>query len=254
MMFLLRRLISFLATHLPIGSASKEHLVDTVLLHLEEVAYSRLRNRGFQPGCVVDIGAHIGEWTKLTKAIFPETPFIMIEARNETRPYLQETAKSFSDVEFRIALLGPHEKAAAKFHALGTASSLYRERSDTPLEETTIPMTTLDNIIPDSCRPPFFLKLDVQGGELDVLRGGSATLDKSEVVQLEVALLPYNDGAPTSNNVINFMDERGFAIYDVASFIRPNRKDLVQIDIIFVRKDSSLRPTSFNFRAIQNGN
>ena len=75
----------------------------------------------------------------------------------------------------------------------------------------------------------------------------SATLAKTEVVQLEVALLPYNEGAPTSNQVITFMDEQGFAIYDIAGFVRPNQKDLAQIDVIFVRKESKLRPDRFHF-------
>jgi len=47
--------------------------------------------------------------------------------------------------------------------------------------------------------------------------------------------------------VITFMDERGFAIYDIAGFVRPNQKDLAQIDVIFVRKDSKLRPDRFRF-------
>jgi hypothetical protein len=43
------------------------------------------------------------------------------------------------------------------------------------------------------------------------------------------------------------MDERGFVIYDIAGFVRPNQKDLAQIDVIFVRKDSKLRPDRFRF-------
>jgi len=52
---------------------------------------------------------------------------------------------------------------------------------------------------------------------------------------------------PTSAEVIAFMDERGFAIYDIAGFIRPNCKDLAPVDIIFVRKESALRPDRFRF-------
>ena len=80
-----------------------------------------------------------------------------------------------------------------------------------------------------------------------MLRGADAALKKTEVVQLEVALLPYNEGAPTPLEVFNFMDELGFAIYDIAGFVRPNARDLAQIDVIFVRKDSKLRPERFHF-------
>ena len=171
----------------------------------------------------------------------------MIEARDEMRPDLEQTAAEYTNVEFHLALLGPNEIEAVTFHSQGSASSVYRERSDAQMATTTIPMTTLDKIVTDSAKSPLFLKLDVQGSELDILRGGYITLNKSEVVQLEVALLPYNEGAPTSIEVLNFMDERGFAVYDIAGFVRPNGCDLVQMDVIFVRKDSVLRPNSFSF-------
>ena len=242
-----QRIIGSLASRLPAGSPSKQLMVDAVLWQLEEVTYSRLKNCGFRPSCVVDVGAHIGQWTRTTKRIFSDVPFVMIEARDEMRPDLERTATEFADVKYHIALLGPKESAAVVFYTQGSASSLYRERSDAPMTQTSLPMTTLDNILSTSTRAPLFLKLDLQGGELDVLRGANATLKKTEIVQLEIALLPYNDKAPTAAEVITFMDKQGFAIYDIAGFIRPNGKDLVQLDVIFVRKTSNLRPNSFRF-------
>ena len=71
----------------------------------------------------------------------------------------------------------------------------------------------------------------------------------SEIVQIEVALLNYNEGAPLSAEVTAFMDAAGFAIYDLAGFIRPTGIDLVQIDILFARKNSALRRDFFRFRS-----
>ena len=243
-----QRIVGAWARRMPAGSPSKRLLVDAVFWQLEEVTYSRLKEKGFRPSCVIDIGAHEGKWTRSTKAIFSDASFIMIEARDEMREDLERTVTALSDVSFHIALLGPKESPGETFfRAQGSASSLYRERSDARMTATKVPMTTLDKILPASLNAPLFLKLDVQGSELDVLRGANATLAKTEVAQLEVALLPYNEGAPTSNQVITFMDERGFAIYDIAGFVRPNQKDLAQIDVIFVRKDSRLRPDRFRF-------
>ena len=44
------------------------------------------------------------------------------------------------------------------------------------------------------------------------------------------------------------MDHKGFLFFDIAGFMRPNGKDLVQIDIIFVKKGSKLRPDFFQFK------
>ena len=113
-----------------------------------------------------------------------------------------------------------------------------------------IPMRTLDHVLSSRQRiaQPIFLKLDVQGGELECLRGGNGTLAQAEVVQLEVALLNYNEGAPQATEVISFMDAAGFTMFDIAGLVRPNGIDLVQIDIIFVRATSKLRPDFFRFR------
>jgi len=86
----------------------------------------------------------------------------------------------------------------------------------------------------------------VQGAGLLVLAGGQKTLARSEVVQLEVALLPYNEGAPTFLEVLSYMNDHGFVPFDISGESRP-MGHLVQIDLLFVRRDSPLRPTSINF-------
>ena len=96
-------------------------------------------------------------------------------------------------------------------------------------------------------KTPLLVKLDVQGAELDVLTGGSCTLALAEVVQLEVALMNFNEGAPDMNTVIKFMAERGFLFFDICGFIKPDPKYLSQIDVLFVRKDSKLRQDNFVF-------
>jgi hypothetical protein len=87
----------------------------------------------------------------------------------------------------------------------------------------------------------------VQGAELEVLAGGFGTLDRSEVVQLEVPFVSYNEGAPTLLDVMHFMNEREFVPIDVSGFSRPNGIDLVQADFLFVRRGSSLRPDFIRF-------
>ncbi len=74
---------------------------------------------------------------------------------------------------------------------------------------------------------------------------------KAEIVQLEVPLVQYNEGAPTLQEIIAFMAERNFAVYDVTGFVRPFGGHLVQVDLLFVRSSSKLRPDRFAFRNSQ---
>jgi hypothetical protein len=62
-----------------------------------------------------------------------------------------------------------------------------------------------------------------------------------------VALLPYNEGAPTLLEVVSHMDGRGWVPFDLSGFSRPNGQDLAQIDLLFVPRDSPLRQTYFTF-------
>lgn len=249
-MTILHKIINATANRLSLGPRNKRDLMDTVLQQLPQAAYWRLREQGFAPGGIVDIGAHEGNWTRMIRGIFPAPAILMIEAREEQEPTLQHACKEISSVEYVIALLGRESNASVPFQVNGTGSSMFAERSDAPRAPRTISMRTLDDVFAKSVQlaEPLFLKLDIQGAELECLRGGKSTLAKAEVVQLEVALLNYNEGAPQAAEVISFMDSHDFAMFDISGFVRPNGVNLVQVDIIFVKNSSRLRPDFFRFK------
>jgi hypothetical protein len=125
---------------------------------------------------------------------------------------------------------------------LGGSSVLEQFQNKCP-ESTSLPMQTLDSIASRyKAASPLFLKLDVQGYELEVLRGGQTTLELTECILMEVSLLPYNVGGPLFAEIVRFMDERGFCVYDVCHFHRRQSDEAAfQLDVIFVRNESGLR-------------
>src|SRR5262249_46879763 len=149
-------------------------------------------------------------------------------------------------VQYRIALLGAIDGESVPFHIVQTAagsgsgSSVFAEKARFSQTTLILPTQTLDRVRSEiGLKPPHFLKLDVQGYELEVLRGAPQTLDKTEAVLLEVSLLEYNAGAPLAAEVIADLDRRGFALFDICSQTRRQSDDtLFQSDLIFVRKDS----------------
>jgi FkbM family methyltransferase len=243
------RILAKIMGKLPPTSTTKRDLLTVAFWHLQDVAYTRLRDRGFAPGGILDIGAHDGRWALSIQPIFPNCPIILFEARPEQAELLSATCSRVPNSKFIISLLGAEIRDKMEFSVHGSASSLFSERSNAARKTATLSMHTLDEIMNNepAFAAPLFLKLDVQGGELEILKGAKETLKRAEIVQLEVALLNYNQGAPLAAETVAFMEAVGFCIYDIVGFVRPKNVDLVQVDIIFARKDSKLRPEFFTF-------
>ena len=215
-------------------------------LRLDEQAYRRLA-ASYGPASIIDVGAHDGDWTRLARRIFPDASIMMIEPLSTKAESLSALAKSLERTRFVDALLGAEAGRTITFYEAGTGSSVHREQSNVEFKETSLQTSRLDDVA-EQLDGPIFLKLDVQGAELEVLDGGPKTLDRSDLVQLEVALLPYNDGAATFLEVIEYLDQRGFVPFDIAGMIRPTGAELVQVDMLFVPAGSPLRPKHFVFQ------
>jgi len=203
-----------------------------------------LKSNGFSPRTVIDVGAWIGDWTEHVHAIFPDAQVLMVEANPGKKPGLEAIAARLGpSVQLRMALLGPEARAEVPFYAMEAGSSVLPENTTFERKRLALSMTTLDEVSGGTTlEGPVLLKVDVQGYELEVLRGGSQTLARCEVVLLEVSLLEYNQGAPLMPEVVAFMNAAGFVPYDVCGqFRRETDAVLCQIDIIFVRRDSALR-------------
>ena len=203
-----------------------------------------LKSNGFSPRAVIDVGAWIGDWTEHVHAIFPDAQFLMVEANPAKKLGLEAVATRLGpSVRLRMALLGPEARSGARFYAMEAGSSVLRENTNFDRQELALEMTTLDTVSEATAlQGPLLLKVDVQGYELEVLRGGVRTLARADVVLLEVSLLEYNQGAPLMPEVVAFMNSAGFVPYDVCGqFRRETDGALCQIDIMFVRRDSALR-------------
>lgn len=72
-------------------------------------------------------------------------------------------------------------------------------------------VATLDSLMcPLGAWTPIRLKLDVQGYELEVLRGAELTLGRVDEILCEVTLSPCYEGQATMGGICTFLEERGF--------------------------------------------
>lgn len=211
----------------------------------ETAAYRRVQAHGYAPSGLVDVGAYEGHWTRSARAVFGDVPTLMIEPQEAKHPLLEALCQELPRTRLIPQVLAACAGEAVTFYEMETGSSLMPERSNAPRREITLVTQTLDAVAPDSDN--LFLKIDAQGAELEILAGGEATLRRASLVQLEAAVAQYNEGAPTLREVLAFMEDRGFAMLDMAGRSRIQNY-LVQMDLLFVPHNSPLRRDFFEFR------
>jgi len=86
------------------------------------------------------------------------------------------------------------------------------------------------------------VKLDIQGFELEALAGASSLYGETEVFIMETSLFAFLPNNPTTLDCMVFMQEKGYALYDITDFLRrPYDGALGQVDLAFVKEDGYLR-------------
>ena len=80
------------------------------------------------------------------------------------------------------------------------------------------------------------IKIDVQGFELEVLRGAQQEIADVQCLLIEVSLTSLYVGEPTLNEIISFLDNHNHKIVDIFRGVSSKAGNLLQIDVISVRK------------------
>lgn len=208
-----------------------------------------LHGLGFRPRGILDIGAFEGTFTRTARYFFGQSPILMLEAQPSKEMQLKAVAAQLPDVDYCIVLLGAENREHVAFHQVNavinsSGSSLYEEQTHYPRDTISLPMRRLDDVLTELPGREFdLMKIDVQGAEIDVLRGGAQTLAGIEAIVIEMSLLEYNKGAPLIATVMRWLGEQGFSLFDVFPVSRiPTTGALLQVDGIFLRRGSSLWP------------
>ena len=189
------------------------------LIPADHVGYlAKLKAQGFEPKVIYDVGACVLHWTNEAKRIWPGSEFVAFEAMDSSEfLYKEQGLKYFmgalSDVTGKEVEFYQND-----WHPGG--NSYYRENEEVNPEapqyfnekhKRVLKTATLDAVVRLKQFPlPDLIKMDVQGAELDVLKGASQVLQTVKHVILELQTVEYNKGAPLKDTVIAYMDTIGF--------------------------------------------
>ena len=171
----------------------------------------------FQPKVIYDIGSSVLHWTKVAEQIWSDSDFYLFDATDTLELLYKET-----DYNYHIGVLSDTDDKEVKFYQSDfspAGNSYYKENSSfTDLyygeeSEKAYKTKKLDTIIKEKKFPkPDFVKIDVQGSEVDVLKGMTETLKNVKHLVIEHQHSEYNIGAPLSSESVPFVESLGFKL------------------------------------------
>jgi FkbM family methyltransferase len=198
---------------------------------------------------VLDVGANQGQYARYLRTIGYCGRIVCFEPLSDAFAILSDYARK--DHKITIAprmALGDHTGSVSINVAANSESSSLLTVSDThikaePLVKSirteTVPINRLDEIASDyvADADSVFLKIDVQGYELSVLRGAGELLLKIRGIQLELSLEPLYEGELLYREMIETVESAGFELYDLNPCFSDNiTGKTYQLDGIFFRK------------------
>jgi FkbM family methyltransferase len=198
---------------------------------------------------VLDVGANAGQYAQALRRSGYRGSIISFEP--QARPFegLAEQAAQDPRWECRHTALGEHT-GTVEMHVAsnaGLCSSLLaptehlldnvpESRFDT-IERVAIEL--LDGAVGQALRDRsgIMLKVDAQGYELSVLRGGESVVSQASLIELELSLLPLYGDAPTLSQVTEYLHAHDFATVSLEpAYANPSTGELLQLNGLFVRR------------------
>jgi FkbM family methyltransferase len=200
--------------------------------------FLELKSGGFYPKKILDIGSNVGEFTEMCKNIWDKTEYYLVEANLECEKYLSKI-----NCKYYMEVLGEEDNKEVSFYLtkeneICTGNSTYLEKtkhysSDNLIVEKrkTKKLTTLFD------KEEFdLIKIDTQGSELDILKGGIDKVKKATYVVIETSIKEYNENAPLEPEIINFMKAHGFLIFvELTTHVWPTKDGLFKEGEVFQR-------------------
>jgi FkbM family methyltransferase len=195
---------------------------------------------------IIDVGGFNGEVSVKFATAFPDSQIYTFEPIKNHFEQLQNVILPYTNIKaFNIALGSTTEEKQIN-KLFNSSSSSILEASNAisndffathlaPKETESIVVKRLDDVLPISIAHISILKMDVQGFELQVLKGSEETLKKVYIVVLEMQNHDFYKGAPMYFELDEYLRKQGFKLFDLLPAIR-NEMKLYEWDAIYVNE------------------
>jgi len=228
-----------------VGLLQRPRFVQAILAHRVAAAPEHMEAiRICGANTLLDVGANKGQFSLTFRALQPNARIFAFEP-------LPSAADTFERMFHRDEHARLHRVALAS--AEGSASFHIADRPDSSSllmpgkgqelafgvrESRTIhvPVSRLDRCIDlVNLAHPVLLKVDVQGGELDVFEGCSQ-LDCVDFIYVELSYVELYVGQPLFQQVSAYLDSRGFGVAGIFNQVITSEFGPTQVDVLFRRR------------------
>jgi len=198
---------------------------------------------------VVDIGANCGQFALIAHKCFPDARIDSFEPLKEPADRFEAVFAKDDNVYLHRLAIGASE-AETEIHVSDrndSSSLLPITKAQTTLfpgtgerETRTIRVAPLKTVLEErDILPLALLKLDVQGYELEALRGCENLMGCFRYIYCECSFIELYEGQALANEVISFLRKSGFVLNGLYNLYYDARGKAVQGDFFFVQHDRS---------------
>ena len=176
-----------------------------------------LKQSGFEPKVIYDIGSCVLHWTRHAKRIWPDAEIVLFDANpyciflyEGGYKYYSGILSNVSNVDLKFYLNEFSPGGASYYREIGMPISAQLYSED---RYYTIKSKTLDDAVEQYQFPlPDLVKMDVQGAERDILQGGTKTMANARHLIMEIPnpSVEYNKNAPSGYDTIDLAASLGW--------------------------------------------
>ncbi len=166
--------------------------------------------------------AHIGGWkceeVHKYKKLFGDIPVVFVEPNNKLKPFIDENLKYYKKVRCEYVALGNKDSQVflnlnfsnPDNDDIGQSSSVLEPLLHPPIgtRKVEVEMTTADKLFKEDNVD--FLSIDVQGYELEVLKGAEKLLNQVNYVITEVNKTEQYKGCVLIDELDDYLNRFGF--------------------------------------------
>lgn len=221
------------------------------LLHPDLVSFGMLANlvrlaklpRFREIDTVIDVGANTGQFAYMAHVAWPTLPIHSIEPDPASFQTLEDTFRRFSIPGscHAVAATAIRQQVTLNIQGERVNNSLLARKGELPVLSMAVDGVPLDELFEAAIsigRP--LLKLDIQGTELDALRGAKRLARRAAGILVEVSLAASYEHAALPEELIGELRGLGFVIFDIVDTLRLSKADgrgLREVDLLFVPQE-----------------